>query len=59
VKYWRHICDLLVHVLDAKQHFFSLIELDFVIGIASLEFFEKFWQTKYRLDRIFFSGFYQ
>jgi len=42
-----------------QSSIFFLIELDFVIGIASLEFFEKFWQTKYRLDRIFFSGFYQ
>jgi len=57
VKYWRHICDLFVHVLDAKQHFFGWIELDFVIGIVSLEFFEMLWQTKYRLDRIFLQWF--
>ena len=42
-----------------QSSIFEWIELDLVIGIFSLEFFEKLWQTKYRLDRIFFSGFYQ
>jgi len=40
-----------------KAAFFGGIDLDILLWIASLEFFEKFWHTEYRQDRIFFRMF--
>ena len=46
-----------LYMFGCKAAFLGSIEC--VIGIVSLEFFEKLWQTKYRLDRIFCNSFYQ